>query len=144
MRTIAREELKAKMDRADDFMLVEALSHEHYASSHLPGAINLPYEFVDEAERVLPEKDAEIVVYCMNRDCSASREEARELEEMGYARVLHSMRKENSTGSRPAFPSRVPEGGGNGEDVRNVVAAPQRRYESYLISWSALPWSPWS
>ena len=86
---ITREELKAKMDRGDDFVLVEALSHEHYESSHLPGAINLPYEFVDEAERVLPEKDAEIVVYCMNRDCSASREEARELEEMGYERVLH-------------------------------------------------------
>ena len=70
-------------------MLVEALSHEHYANSHLPGAINLPYEFVDEAEEILPDKDAQIVVYCMNRNCSASREEARELEEMGYARVLH-------------------------------------------------------
>src|SRR5215207_6294146 len=86
---IAREELKAKMDRGDDFVLVEALSHTHYASSHLPGAINLPYEFVDEAEKLLPDKDAEIVVYCMNRECSSSGEEARELEEMGYTRVLH-------------------------------------------------------
>ena len=89
VRTITREELKAKMDRGDDFVLIEALSSRHYASSHLPGAINLPYEFVDEAERVLPDKDVEIVVYCMNRECSSSREEARELEEMGYARVLH-------------------------------------------------------
>ena len=87
--TIARADLKAKMDQGDDFVLVEALSPAHYASSHLPGAINLPYEFVDEAEKVLPDKDAEIVVYCMNRDCAASREEARELEEMGYTRVLH-------------------------------------------------------
>lgn len=87
--SITRAELKAKMDRGDDFVLVEALSHAHYASSHLPGAINFPYEFVDEAEKVLPDKDAEIVVYCMNRNCSASREEARELDEMGYSRVLH-------------------------------------------------------
>ncbi|HET7270645.1 MAG TPA: rhodanese-like domain-containing protein [Rubrobacter sp.] len=87
--TIARNELKAKMDREDDFVLVEALSPAHYKSSHLPGAINLPYEFVDEAERVLPDKDAEIIVYCMNRDCSASGLEAEELEEMGYSRVLH-------------------------------------------------------
>ena len=86
---ITREELKAKMDRGDDFVLVEALSQKHYASSHLPGAINLPYEFVDEAEKVLPDKNAQIVVYCMNPACLASREEARELEEMGYARVLH-------------------------------------------------------
>ena len=86
---ITREQLKAKMDRGDDFVLVEALSQKHYASSHLPGAINLPYEFVDEAEKVLPDKMAEIVVYCMNPGCLASREEARELEEMGYERVLH-------------------------------------------------------
>jgi rhodanese-related sulfurtransferase len=86
---ITREELKAKMDRGDDFLLVEALSRAHYESSHLPGAINLPYEFVDEAEEVLPDKGAEIVVYCMNPACSASAEEARELEEMGYSKVLH-------------------------------------------------------
>lgn len=86
---ITREQLEAKMDRGDDFVLVEALSHKHYESSHLPGAINLPYEFVDEAESVLPDKHAEIVVYCMNPECVASAEEARELEEMGYTRVLH-------------------------------------------------------
>ena len=87
--TITREELKAKMDRGDDFVLVEALSPKHYVSAHLPGAINLPYEFVDEAEKVLPDKSAQIVVYCMNPDCLASREEARELEQMGYESVLH-------------------------------------------------------
>ncbi len=86
---ITREELKAKIDRGEKFVLVDALSAKHYDSSHLPGAINLPYEFVDEAETVLPDKDAEIVVYCMNPECVASAEEARELEEMGYERVLH-------------------------------------------------------
>ena len=89
VKEISREELKAKMDRGDDFVLVEALSPRHFESSHLPGAINLPYEFVDEAERLLPDKRAEIVVYCMNEECESSREEARELQEMGYQHVLH-------------------------------------------------------
>ena len=89
VRTVTREELKAKMDRGEDLVIVEALGPEHYKSSHLPGAVNLPYEFVDEAEKVLPNKDAEIVVYCMNAGCSASGEEARELVEMGYTKVLH-------------------------------------------------------
>ena len=89
VKEISREELKAKMDRGDDFVLVDALSGQHYESSHLPGAINLPYEFVDDAERVLPDKRAEIVVYCMNEECEASREEAQELQEMGYRQVLH-------------------------------------------------------
>jgi rhodanese-related sulfurtransferase len=57
---ITREELKAKMDRGEKFVLVDALSAKHYKSSHLPGAVNLPYEFVDGAETVLPDKDAEI------------------------------------------------------------------------------------
>ena len=86
---ISRKELKAKMDRGEDFALVDALGPDHYASSHLPGAVNLPYEFVDDAEEVLPDKEAEIVVYCMSTLCSASGEEARELTEMGYTRVRH-------------------------------------------------------
>lgn len=66
METIAREELKEKMDRRDEFALVDTLGAESYQQSHLPGAINLPLEEVDRAEEVLPDKDAEIVVYCMN------------------------------------------------------------------------------
>lgn len=88
-REITREELKAKMDRGDHFVLVDALSAAHYEAGHLPGAVNLPYEFVDEAEKVLPDKEAEVVVYCMSRECEASGEEARELKEMGYENVRH-------------------------------------------------------
>jgi rhodanese-related sulfurtransferase len=88
-RDISRDELKAKIDRGDDFVLVDALSPQHYERSHLPGAVNLPYEFVDDAEKVLVDKSAEIVVYCMNAQCATSTEEVRELEEMGYENVLH-------------------------------------------------------
>lgn len=86
---IQRDELKAKIERGDDFVLVDALNQQHYERSHLPGAINVPYEYVDDAEEKLPDKDAEIVVYCMNANCAASGEEARELEQMGYSHVLH-------------------------------------------------------
>ena len=88
-RTIGREELEEKMDRGDNFVLVDALSVQHYESTRLPGAISLPLEFVDEAEKVLPDRDAEIVVYCMNPDCAASGEVVRELTEMGYTNVRH-------------------------------------------------------
>jgi rhodanese-related sulfurtransferase len=74
---ITREELKAKMDRGDDFVLVAALSRRHYESSHLPGAINLPYELVDDAEEVLPDKRADIIVYWMNEECESSQGRSR-------------------------------------------------------------------
>ena len=63
--TITRDELKAKMERGDKFMLVETLPAQTYHHAHLPGAINLPPDQVTElAPQLLPEKDAEIVVYC--------------------------------------------------------------------------------
>ena len=62
---ISKEELKAKIDRNDNFMLVEALAPQAYHLVHLPGAINLPPNRVAElAPERLPDKSAEIVVYC--------------------------------------------------------------------------------
>jgi rhodanese-related sulfurtransferase len=65
MKTISRDELKAKMDRKDDFVLVEALAKASYDHAHLPGAINIPPDQVaDLAPTLLPDKNADIVVYC--------------------------------------------------------------------------------
>src|SRR3712207_1945980 len=87
---ITREHVKVKMDRGDDFVLVEALSPKHYASSHLPGAINLPSSSWATRRRCcLPDKNVEIVVYCMSPGSLASREDAREFQEMASERVLH-------------------------------------------------------
>jgi len=65
MKTISRDELKQKIDRQDNFILVETLPETAYHHAHLPGAINLPLDKVSaEALNLLPNKDAEIVVYC--------------------------------------------------------------------------------
>ena len=61
---ISREELKVKMSRGEDFVLLEALPEKSYRHSHLPGAINLPPGQTDQAEELIPDKGAEIVVYC--------------------------------------------------------------------------------
>ncbi len=64
--TISREELKGRIDRGDGFALVDVLGGPYYRHSHLPGAINVPFEEIDRAPDVLPDRDAEIVVYCMS------------------------------------------------------------------------------
>lgn len=62
---ISREELKEKIDRGDDFVLIEALSPMSFQHGHLPGAINLPTSQVPErAHELIPDKTADIVVYC--------------------------------------------------------------------------------
>jgi len=63
--TISREELKKKIERKDPFILVETLAPVAYEHAHLPGAINLPPDQVSVlAPKLLPNKEAEIIVYC--------------------------------------------------------------------------------
>jgi rhodanese-related sulfurtransferase len=65
METVSREELKGKMERGEAFTLVETLQEVAYKHEHLPGAINLPPDRVRElAPNLLPDKSAEIIVYC--------------------------------------------------------------------------------
>jgi rhodanese-related sulfurtransferase len=62
---ITREELKQKIERGDRFILVETLHPDTYRQGHLRGAINIPPgEVVRRAPQMLPDKKAEIVVYC--------------------------------------------------------------------------------
>jgi rhodanese-related sulfurtransferase len=65
-RNISREELKEKMDRGEEFFLVDTLEEPYYRHSHLPGAINIPLEEIERAPEAIPDKGAEIVVYCMD------------------------------------------------------------------------------
>ena len=63
--TISRDELRKKLERKDAFVLVETLPAATYHHVHLPGAINLPPDQVrDLAPTLLPDKNADIVVYC--------------------------------------------------------------------------------
>jgi rhodanese-related sulfurtransferase len=63
--TITREELRQKIERGDKFQLVETLPQTAYDHAHLPAAINLPPDQIKElAPKLLPDKSADIVVYC--------------------------------------------------------------------------------
>jgi rhodanese-related sulfurtransferase len=85
---IGREELKGKLDRGEAVTIVEALPEEYYRKAHLPGALLLPHDRVDElAPALLPDKGAEIVVYCANLPCQNSEIAAERLTELGYGNV---------------------------------------------------------
>lgn len=84
---IAREALHARMTGPDRPVLVEALGVGFHADAHLPGAINIPPNHVDRlAPVLLPDRDAEIIVYC-TRSGTSSDAVARRLEELGYGTV---------------------------------------------------------
>jgi rhodanese-related sulfurtransferase len=88
--TISRDELREKIDRGDDFVLIDALAPMSFAHSHLPGAINLPPEWVDErGSGRIPNLRTEIVVYCSSPTCDSSAAVADRLVELGYRNVRH-------------------------------------------------------
>jgi hypothetical protein len=64
VQTISREELREKMDRGEDFILLEALGESSYQRAHLPGAIR--FKDTSRAPELLPDKSAVIVAYCSN------------------------------------------------------------------------------
>ena len=64
LKTITREELKAKMDRGEDFVLLEVLSEQAYQRAHLPGAIR--FQIMDRTSELLPDRSSEVIAYCSN------------------------------------------------------------------------------
>jgi rhodanese-related sulfurtransferase len=85
MKLIDRNTLQAKLGQVT---LAEALTEKYYRDGHLPGAKHLPHDQVRElAPGLLPDKSAEIVVYCASRTCQNSHIAAKVLEQLGYTHV---------------------------------------------------------
>ena len=84
---VTRQQIAEKI-LAGRTVLVEALPRKYYADSHLPGARHLPHDQVEAlASRILPNKDAEIIVYCANVQCQNSHIAAHALTKLGYHHV---------------------------------------------------------
>jgi rhodanese-related sulfurtransferase len=54
--------LKEKIDRGDDFVLLEVLGEGSYRQGHLPGAVR--YEGREQVEALAPDEGTEIIAYC--------------------------------------------------------------------------------
>jgi rhodanese-related sulfurtransferase len=84
IRTIGREELKAKLDRGDDFRLIMALNRWAFEAKHIPGSLHFDTP-ADLYAAVKP--DDEVVVYCSHVDCLSSVALYRDLVRRGHRNV---------------------------------------------------------
>lgn len=89
---LSRDELRAKLTSGEPFKLVMAASDFGFRSKHIPGSIQFNTHGIPAApgDRFsgLDEND-DIVVYCSNIDCNASRAAISHLLEHGYRKVSH-------------------------------------------------------
>jgi rhodanese-related sulfurtransferase len=84
IRTISRDELKAKLDAGEDFRLVMALNRWAFEAKHIPGSLH--FDTPEELYAAIAPTD-EVVVYCSNVDCLASVALYRDLVRRGYRDV---------------------------------------------------------
>ena len=76
----------ARLDSGDPVVLLDVRTAEEFAEGHIPGAVCLPVEAIGRtAPAELPDKSAEILVYC--RSGSRSAKAARKLTGLGYTHV---------------------------------------------------------
>jgi rhodanese-related sulfurtransferase len=86
MNKITREELKEKLDRRENFKLVNCLDEWAFRGKRIPGSTR--FESMQHALETLNLKE-EIVVYCSNPGCTASVLVYQQLVEHGFQDVWH-------------------------------------------------------
>jgi rhodanese-related sulfurtransferase len=81
------DEVKAKLDRKEMFLLVDVREESEYAADHLPGAVHLGKGIIErDVEGRVPDQNTPLVLYCGGGFRSALA--ADNLQKMGYTRVL--------------------------------------------------------
>jgi rhodanese-related sulfurtransferase len=81
------QDVKQKLDRGERFHLVDVREESEWAAGHLPRAQHLGKGIIErDIETKIPEKDAEIILYCGGGFRSALA--ADNLQKMGYSNVI--------------------------------------------------------
>jgi rhodanese-related sulfurtransferase len=81
------DEIKSRLDRGDQFVLVDVREESEWQKDHLPGAIHMSKGVIErDVEHKVPDLNAEMVLYCGGGFRSALA--ADNLQKMGYTNVI--------------------------------------------------------
>jgi rhodanese-related sulfurtransferase len=84
IRIISAQELKAKLDRRDDFRLLNALGDWEFKAKRIPGSEHIT---TIEQARASIDPGEDVVVYCSHAGCHASLKLYKDLIDAGFERV---------------------------------------------------------
>ena len=81
------DEIKARLDRGDQFLLVDVREESEWQKDHLPGAVHMSKGVIErDVEHKVPDLKTEMVLYCGGGFRSALA--ADNLQKMGYTNVI--------------------------------------------------------
>ena len=87
VRETSLDDVKARLDRGDRFLLIDVREESEYAKDHLPNAIHLGKGIIErDIEERVPELSTPLVLYCGGGYRSALA--ADNLQKMGYTNVI--------------------------------------------------------
>ena len=87
IREVSVDDVKAKLDRGEKFVLVDVREESEWAKDHLPGAVHLGKGVIErDVEERVPDLNTPMVLYCGGGYRSALA--ADNLQQMGYKNVL--------------------------------------------------------
>ena len=81
------DEIKHRLDRGDQFILVDVREDSEFVKDHLPGAVHLGRGIIErDIETRVPDPKTELILYCGGGFRSALA--ADNLQKMGYSNVI--------------------------------------------------------
>jgi rhodanese-related sulfurtransferase len=81
------QDVKARLDRGEKFVLVDVREDHEWAAGHIPGAVHLGKGIIErDVETKYPDTNTEMVLYCGGGFRSALA--ADNLQRMGYTNVI--------------------------------------------------------
>lgn len=83
LEAVSKEALLTGLKSGQVALLVDVRPEDEYAAGHLPEAINIPLDQMEDMLDRLP-RDREIVAYCRGPYCSLSHEAVQRLRQLGY------------------------------------------------------------
>jgi rhodanese-related sulfurtransferase len=91
MHTLERDRLRHIINDEAPLYVINVLGPREFARARIPGSYNIPLDeadFVHRVGRLVDARDARIVVYGANFQCTVSTRAARQLGDAGYTRVF--------------------------------------------------------
>lgn len=85
VQNISAKEAKNRMDADHSIVLLDVREKGEYLEKHIPNSINLPLGRIKTVAEVVPDKEAEVFVYCLRG--GRAQNAAEQMTKMGYENI---------------------------------------------------------
>jgi len=87
VKKISPKEAKNRMETDNGIVVLDVREKAEYLEKHIPKSINLPLGNISTVEKVIPDKEATVFVYCLSGGRSANA--SGQMSKMGYKNVYN-------------------------------------------------------